>query len=90
MAGLMYGGGLRLMECVRLRLKDVDFERNQITVRDGKGKDRVTVLPGRFAAPMKEHLGPLKAIYESTLNHSKLKGCISVQVVRCRLNLPTS
>lgn len=48
MAGLMYGGGLRLMECVRLRVKDVDFARNQIMVRDGKGqKDRVTMLPER-------------------------------------------
>ena len=43
MAGLMYGGGLRLMECLRLRVKDVDFGRHQIMVRDGKGqKDRVT------------------------------------------------
>jgi integron integrase len=46
MAGLLYGSGLRLMECLRLRIKDVDFERNEITVREGKGgKDRRTVLP---------------------------------------------
>ena len=46
MAKLLYGTGLRLMECVRLRVKDVDFERNQLTVREGKGfKDRVTMLP---------------------------------------------
>ena len=46
MAGLLYGAGLRLMECVRLRVKDVDFAYGQITVRDGKGnKDRVTMLP---------------------------------------------
>ena len=46
MAGLLYGSGLRLMECVRLRIKDVDFELAQITVRDAKGgKDRVTMLP---------------------------------------------
>ena len=46
MAGLLYGCGLRLMECLRLRIKDVDFERNEITVREGKGgKDRKTVLP---------------------------------------------
>ncbi len=50
MAGLMYGGGLRLMECVRLRVKDIDFGRHQIMARDGKGeKDRVTMLPERFA-----------------------------------------
>jgi len=64
MAGLMYGGGLRLMECVRLRVKDVDFERNQILVRDGKGqKDRITMLPERFAVPLKEHLARVMAIY---------------------------
>ena len=46
MAGLLYGSGLRLMECVRLRVKDVDLERNELTVRNGKGgKDRMTVLP---------------------------------------------
>jgi integrase len=52
MAGLMYGSGMRLMECVRLRVKDIDFTRHQIMVRDGKGqKDRVTMLPERFATP---------------------------------------
>jgi integrase len=46
MARLLYGTGMRLMECVRLRVKDVDFERRVILIRDGKGaKDRVTVLP---------------------------------------------
>lgn len=46
MGGLMYGAGLRLMECVRMRVKDVDFGYRQILVRDGKGqKDRITLLP---------------------------------------------
>ena len=46
MAKLLYGSGLRLMECIRLRVKDVDFENYQIIVRDGKGeKDRASVLP---------------------------------------------
>ena len=68
MAGLMYGGGLRLMECVRLRVKDVDFARHQIMVRDGKGqKDRVTMLPERFAAPFQEHLARVKVTYEQDL-----------------------
>jgi integron integrase len=57
MAALMYGAGLRLLECCRLRVKDVDFARNEILVRDGKGrKDRVTVLPGRLAPQLRAHL----------------------------------
>jgi integron integrase len=65
MAGLMYGSGIRLMECVRLRVKDIDFAQHQIMVRDGKGqKDRVTVLPERFAAPLQEHLARVKVTYE--------------------------
>jgi integron integrase len=57
MASLMYGAGLRLLECCRLRVKDVDLGRGEITVRDGKGrKDRVTVLPGRLAEPLRAHL----------------------------------
>ena len=68
MAGLMYGSGLRLMECVRLRVKDIDFAQHQVMVRDGKGqKDRVTMLPERFAAPLQEHLVRVKAIYEQDL-----------------------
>jgi integron integrase len=68
MAGLMYGGGLRLMECVRLRVKDIDFTRHQIMVRDGKGqKDRLTMLPERFAAPLQEHLARVKVTYEQDL-----------------------
>lgn len=54
MAGLLYGSGLRLMECMRLRVKDVDFERNEITVREGKGrKDRKTVLPDSLKAALR-------------------------------------
>lgn len=65
MAGILYGGGLRIMECVRLRIKDIDFERRQIMVRDGKGqKDRVTMLPERFIAPLQEHLAQVRTIYE--------------------------
>ena len=65
MAGLMYGGGLRLMECLRLRVKDVDFARHQVMVRDGKGqKDRVTMLPERFVLQLKDHLARVKVMYE--------------------------
>ena len=53
MASLLYGSGLRLMECVRLRVKDLDFARLKLTVREGKGgKDRATVLPRSLAAPL--------------------------------------
>jgi len=70
MAGLMYGGGLRLMECVRLRVKDVDFEKFQINVRDGKGgKDRVTMLPKRYAEALREHLARVRAIHREDLAH---------------------
>jgi len=57
MAQLLYGSGLRLMECLRLRVKDLDFEQRQIIVRDGKGqKDRITVLPERLIEPLHQHL----------------------------------
>ncbi len=57
MASLLYGAGLRLLECARLRVKDLDFSRNEILVRDGKGrKDRVTILPAKLKEPLKEHL----------------------------------
>ena len=53
MAALLYGAGLRLMDCVRLRVKDNDLEMSQITVRDGKGqKDRVTMLPQCLKDPL--------------------------------------
>jgi integron integrase len=68
MAGLLYGSGLRLMECVRLRVKDVDFGYAHITVRDGKGaKDRVTMLPVNIAAPLQRHLAKVKAQHEQDL-----------------------
>jgi len=68
MAGLLYGSGLRLMECVRLRVKDLDFELAQITVRDAKGgKDRVTMLPINLAEPLQRHLRQMKARHEQDL-----------------------
>ena len=68
MAGLLYGSGLRLMECVRLRVKDVDFGYAQIMVRDGKGaKDRVTMLPVNLAAGLERHLQKVKVQHEEDL-----------------------
>ena len=53
MAALMYGSGLRLLECAELRIKDINFDRGELTVRDGKGgKDRLTMLPGALKAPL--------------------------------------
>jgi integron integrase len=68
MAGLLYGSGLRLMECVRLRIKDIDFELAQITVRDAKGgKDRITMLPLNMSEPLRCHLSLIKAQHEQDL-----------------------
>jgi integron integrase len=68
MASLLYGSGLRLMECLRLRVKDVDFGYVQIVVRDGKGqKDRVTVLPEALKEPLRRHLEKVKALHQKDL-----------------------
>ena len=68
MASLLYGAGLRLMECARLRVKDVDFERGEITVRDGKGqKDRVTLLPRALRQPLLDHLRRVRVLHGKDL-----------------------
>ncbi len=65
MAGLLYGTGMRLMECVRLRVKDVEFAHRQIVVREGKGaKDRVTMLPQALAEGLQTHLRQRRALFE--------------------------
>jgi integron integrase len=64
MAKLLYGSGLRLMECIRLRVKDVHFEAGQILVRDGKGhKDRITILPRSLMQPLQEHLQRVQRLH---------------------------
>jgi len=69
MAMLLYGAGLRLMECCRLRVKDVDFSSNQIVVRAGKGnKDRYTMLPAAVKEPLLQHLQAVKRQHEGDLN----------------------
>ncbi len=68
MAKLMYGSGLRVIECVRLRIKDIDFQMNQIVVRDGKGKkDRITVFPDEAKFTLKEHLVYVKQLHDRDL-----------------------
>lgn len=68
MAVLLYGAGLRLLECCRLRIKDVDFATNEITVRDGKGgKDRTTMLPAAAKRHLAEHIDRVRGQHESDL-----------------------
>jgi integron integrase len=69
MAQLLYGSGLRISECVRLRVKDVDFAQFQIVVRDGKGaKDRLTLLPTRLRPSLENQLLRTKRLHEKDLN----------------------
>ncbi|MFC2172190.1 integron integrase [Acidobacteriota bacterium] len=69
MVELLYGSGLRLMECVRLRVKDVDFELNEILVRNGKGmKDRVTLLPQKVRGSLDSHLQWVRTLHEQDLS----------------------
>lgn len=77
MASLLYGAGLRLRECLTLRVKDVDFGYRQILVRDGKGgKDRVTMLPAPVAEPLQAHLARVKQWHEQDL----ADGCGDVEL----------
>ncbi|MBK8419165.1 integron integrase [Candidatus Villigracilis saccharophilus] len=67
-AQVMYGGGLRVMECMRLRVKDIDFENHQVIVRDGKGEnDRFTILPDSLISPLQLHLRYVKSLHEKDL-----------------------
>ncbi|MBO9394011.1 integron integrase [Caldilinea sp.] len=67
-ARLLYGSGLRLLECLRLRVKDIDFQRRAITVRDTKGnEDRITMLPDSVIEPLKEHLQRVRRLHEEDL-----------------------
>lgn len=77
MASLLYGAGLRLRECLTLRVKDVDFGYRQILVRDGKGaKDRVTILPGSVIEPLKNHLVRVKMLHDQDV----ADGCGDVEL----------
>ena len=65
MANLLYGTGMRLMECVRLRVQDVDFERGEILIRDGTGaKDRITLLPQSLATVLQDHLRQRRVLFD--------------------------
>lgn len=69
-ARLLYGTGMRLLEGVRLRVKDLDFGRSEILIRDGKGaKDRITVLPQKLVDPLRLQLNLTKALHEKDLEY---------------------
>jgi len=70
-ATLLYGGGLRLMECLRLRVKDLDFARSQLTIRQGKGRrDRMTTLPRRLRGPLEQHLVEVRRLHQRDIEES--------------------
>lgn len=70
MASLLYGTGMRLMDCVRLRVQDIDFEYRQIVIRDGKGqKDRVVPLPERLMEPLKTNLLEVRELHNEDLSN---------------------
>jgi integron integrase len=67
---LLYGAGLRLLECLRLRVKDLDFSRSQLTIRQGKGRrDRMTTLPRRLHGPLERHLAEVRRLHQRDIEH---------------------
>ncbi len=90
MANLLYGTGMRLMECVRLRVKDVDFERGEILIRDGKGaKDRVTMLPESLASPLQAYLLQRRALFDDDSRLGKASVYLPDALERKYLNAAT-
>lgn len=89
MASLLYGTGMRLMECVRLRVKDVDFARNEITVRDGKGgKDRHTVLPSSLVEPLMRQIDRVREWHREDLGAGYAGVYLPHALARKYLNAP--
>jgi site-specific recombinase XerD len=82
-ASLLYGSGLRVLECLRQRVKDADFSYLQILVRDGKGdKDRVTMLPERLAGPLRAHLERVRRLHARDLNEGLGEGHLPFALAR--------
>jgi integron integrase len=89
MAGLLYGTGMRLMECVRLRIKDVDFERRLITVYNGKGmKDRLVPLPERYTDELQQQIASIKAQFDMDLANGVGEVYLPEALVRKYPNAP--
>ena len=90
MARLLYGTGMRLMECVRLRVKDVDFGRGEILIRDGKGaKDRVTMLPQSLVGPLQSHLQQRRTLFDDDRQAGKASVYMPDALARKYPNSPT-
>ncbi len=90
MASLLYGSGLRLMECVRLRVKDIDFSYQQITVRDGKGqKDRRTVLPEQLVLRLQQQLTLVQQLHEEDLRKGYGRVYLPYALARKYRNAPS-
>jgi integron integrase len=90
MARLLYGTGMRLMECVRLRVKDVDFDRLEIIVRDGKGaKDRVTMLPESIVGDLQAHLERRRVLFNQDKKLGKASVYLPDALARKYPNAPT-
>jgi integron integrase len=85
MVGLLYGAGLRQIECLSLRVKDVDFAYRQILVRDGKGgKDRATMLPENLVQPLQRHLGKVRLLHNR--DRAEGFGAVSLPYALARKN----
>ncbi len=83
MAQLLYGSGLRLTECIRLRVKDIDYARHQITVRDGKGmEDRITMLPTNIVDPLRAHAEAVRALHNNDLAQGHGAVCLPFALER--------
>ena len=90
MAMLLYGAGLRLLECLSVRVKDVDFSRNEILVRDGKGqKDRHTMLPAAVKEPLGWHLEQVRVAYQEHLRRGDAAVHLPDALARKYPNAPT-
>jgi integron integrase len=87
MASVTYGGGLRLLECLRLRIKDIDFDRGEVTIHDGKGqKDRMTILPKTLVEPLRTHLARVRQLHNRDLARVESRRQGSRESVRRRLS----
>jgi integron integrase len=87
LASLLYGAGLRLMEALRLRVKDMDFSQNQIVVRDGKGAtDRITMLPGSIKQALIDHLRRVKLLHQKDLKEGFGRVCLPTALERKYVN----